>query len=107
MAGVVDDGMIDLVSMDAEGVWALHMVEDRPWVGDADQYDQLRRKFNLYASYILDGELGVSFPKSVGRRVRIVLDCFHAPDREALDLVAIARQSLKEFGIEMSITMRH
>lgn len=72
----------------------LAMYETRPWNGVESQILQLQEKLNAYASFILDGEMGESFPQFVGKPVEIQLRTRHQPDPLTLGFLQQASEQL-------------
>jgi hypothetical protein len=107
MAGVKDTNVIDVVAEDPGGeAFTLVMVEDRPWGSDPLQPEQLRQKISLYASWILDGDLGNLYPETIGKPVSIQLDCVQAPDETAAAMIDFARHKLAAFDIPVVVHVR-
>ena len=108
MAGVKDASVIDLVAEDPGSAgYVLVMVEDRGWGSEPDQLEQLRTKISLYASWILDGELGSQYPETVGRPVRIQLDCIEPLDNETSAIIDFANLRLRQYGIAVFVNVRN
>jgi hypothetical protein len=80
----------------------LAMYETRPWTGEEAHILQLQEKLNAYASFILDGEMGESFPQFVGKPVEIQLRTQHQPDPLTLGFLNQAKDqlSLQQITIE-------
>ena len=72
----------------------LAMYETRPWTGEEAHILQLQEKLNAYASFILDGEMGESFPQFVGKPVEIQLRTQHQPDPLTLGFLNQAKDQL-------------
>jgi len=107
MAGVKDTTVVDVVAQDpGGGGFTLVMVEDRPWGSDPNQPEQLRKKISLYSSWILDGDLGSQYPETVGRPVRIQLDCVQPLDDATAAIIDFANHRLAEFGIPVVVHVR-
>ena len=107
MAGVQDPNFIDVVARDpGEGPFVLYMVEDRRWDAGAEQLEQLKRKISNYASYVLDGDLGLAFPETINHPVRIQLDCVQAPTPAVDEIVGFSRARLEEYGLAFAVHVR-
>lgn len=106
MAGIADTQTIDLIAQDADGTCVLVMVEDRSWGSAVDQEAQLREKINTYAGFVLDGGLARSYPVTLGRTVRIRLDCAEPPSGHYAHIAAHAAKELAAHGIEFAINLR-
>jgi len=80
----------------------LAMYETRPWTGEEAHILQLQEKLNAYASFILDGEMGESFPQFVGKPIEIQLRTQHQPDPLTLGFLNQAKDqlSLQQITIE-------
>lgn len=107
MAGVADTKTIDLIAHEADGTVLLVMVEDRPWASDHDQANQLQEKINLYVGYVLDGSLAQQYPETVGRPVRIRLDCVEAPVGHFAHIAAHATRQLEVLSIDFQVNSRN
>jgi hypothetical protein len=104
MVGVQDDKVIDLVAHGADGAsYVLVMIEDRPWSTSPVQKHQLRQKFNLYASYIVDGELAATYPETADKPIAVQLNCKTAPEGEILDIIEKARVTLAEKSVPVLV----
>lgn len=104
MAGVQDTNVIDVVGHDpSSGEYLVIMVEERPWGADPDQAEQLRKKINSYAGYIVDGTLAKQFPETSGQRVRIQLNCWEAPSGQFAGITDHAAAQLDKLQIGFSV----
>lgn len=106
MSGLHDADTIDVVAQDADGHYALIMVEERPWDADPAQSLQLRDKVNAYAGYILDGSLARAYPETADQPVRIQLDCVQEPSGEILTIIEHTREQLERFSIGWRLNVR-
>ncbi len=106
MSGIQDASVIDLVAQDAAGEYMVVMVETRPWSESPDQPEQLRRKLNAYAGYILDGTLARQYPETAGRPVRIRLDCPERPRGDIDVIIEWAMRQLGEHGIRLEVNVQ-
>ncbi|HEY5741370.1 MAG TPA: DUF6572 domain-containing protein, partial [Terrimicrobiaceae bacterium] len=55
---------------------------------------QLQEKLNAYLSFILDGELGETFPQFASKPVEIQLRTIHEPDSKAVGFIDRIREQL-------------
>ena len=103
-AGVQNPTVIDLVTYDSKsGEFALIMTETRPWDGSADRVLELQEKINNYLSFALDGRLERQHPGSVGKPIRIQLDCVSPPDPETGHFVELVREKLRAEDIRFVV----
>jgi hypothetical protein len=94
--GVQNPSLIDLVTYDPEsGEFALIMTETRPWDGSADRVLELQQKINNYLSFALDGQLERQHPGSVGKAIRLQLDCVSPPDPKTGHFIDLVREKLR------------
>ena len=81
MSGVEDPSKIDLVTFDpARDEYILVLVEPRPWDGSEERARQLITKVDNYRFFVSSGQLAKNYPESVGKAVRLQLDCDDIPD---------------------------
>jgi hypothetical protein len=105
-AGVENPTTVDLVTYDpASGEFALIMTEDREWDGSADRVLQLQEKINTYLSFLLDGQMAREYPESVGKPVRIQLDCVAEPDGNAAHFIELVREKLRSERIRFVVKL--
>jgi hypothetical protein len=103
MAGIEDTNVIDLIAQDSDGECMIVMVETRRWGSSPSQPDQLKQKINCYAGYILDGTLAQQYPETVGKPVRIRLDCSEHPRGDIAVIIEWAVRQLREHGIRFEV----
>ena len=105
-AGVKNPNVIDLVTHDpSTNEIVVIMIEDRSWLTDSEQVDQLLRKINTYLHFIEDGDLLQHFPQAAGKPVRMQLDCNEAPTGEAEQLIEEAQHLLLARGITFAVNV--
>lgn len=105
-AGVDNPRVIDLVTYDPKsGEYVLIMTEERQWDGSADRVLQLQEKVNNYLSFALDGQMAKQHPESVGKPIRLQLDCVAEPDADSARFLELAREKLKPDGIRLSVNL--
>ena len=101
--GIAHPGVLDAFSYDSRrDILVLAMYETRPWNSDDQQIFQLQEKLNAYASFILDGEMGESFPQYRDKPVEIQLRTRYQPDPLSLGLLQQAREqfALQQITLE-------
>jgi len=104
--GVQNPTVIDLVTYDSKsGEFALIMTETRPWDGSADRVLALQQKINNYLSFALDGQLEREHPGSVGKPIRLQLDCACPPDPETGRFIDLVREKLRGEGIRFVVNV--
>jgi hypothetical protein len=69
------------------------------------ELQRLREKLNTYASYVLLGSLGSSFPQSIGKRVRVQFDCTAPPATGAAHVLAAGQRALAQHGIDLKVNI--
>ena len=104
MVGMQDSTVIDVVAHGADGnSYVLVMIEDRPWSKSPVQKHQLRQKFTLYGSYIVDGELAATYPQTVDKPIAVQLNCRTEPVGDILEIIETARERLAEKNIPVLV----
>jgi hypothetical protein len=106
MAGIADPNTVDVVAQSPDGTYLVVMIEDRPWGTDPDQPNQLRKKINAYAGYILDGSLAQVDPAIAGKRIDIQLDCVNEPAEDIVGILERARDELQKLDIGFRLNVR-
>lgn len=102
--GVEHAHVIDLIADDAKtGEVALIMLEERPWDGTELRLFQLQEKINAYLSFVLDGEMAEAYPKFVGRKIRLQLDCVGMPDSGVVQFLSVVREQIAFQGINLEV----
>lgn len=105
-AGVRDPRLIDLITYDPKsGEYVLIMTENREWDGSADRVLELQEKLNNYLSFALDGQMARQYPESVGKPLRLQLDCLSIPDPETSRLIEMVREKLRADGIRLVVNL--
>lgn len=105
-AGVQNPAVVDLVTYDAKSEeFALIMTETRPWDGSAERVLELQQKINNYLSFALDGQMGREHPGSVGKVIRLQLDCATPPDSETQHFIDLVRTKLRDQGIRFVVNL--
>jgi hypothetical protein len=79
------------------------MNEPGEWTGSDEQLHELQERFNTYASFLLDGELGEVHPELAGKKSRIEVRCAHMPDDRALDLLGMIHDQLRFQGVKLEV----
>jgi hypothetical protein len=101
-------GVIDVIAHDPKtGEAVLVMNEPNEWDGSNEQLLSLQERFNVYASFLLDGEMAETHPELVGKRTRIELRCAHMPDARALELLGLIHDQLAFQEIKMEVVIRN
>ena len=99
--------MIDVVAQDAKtGEIVLVMNEPNEWNGSDKQLLSLQERFNVYISFLLDGEMAQTHPELAGKRARIELRCPHMPDTRALELLGLIHDQLAFQDIKLEVVIR-
>jgi hypothetical protein len=96
-----DHAVIDFVLSSPDGnEYVLVLVEDRPW--SPGVIDQLTDRVNRSVAYVLEGDLALSFPETVGRDIRIHVDHSDPLDTDVEALFLRFEEALGQRGIEFS-----
>jgi hypothetical protein len=100
-------GVVDMIAHDAKTDEAvLVMNEPQLWDGSDEQLFQLQERFNVYVSFLLDGEFAESHPELAQKRARIELRCAHMPDARAIDLLSQIRDQLSHQDIDLQVVVK-
>ena len=100
-------GVIDLIAEDKKtGEVVLVMNESQPWDGTDEQLLAVQERFNVYVSFLLDGEMAKAHPELVGRPTRIELRCAHMPDARALELLGHIHDQLAFQEIRLEVVVK-
>ena len=100
-------GVIDLIAHDAKtGEVVLVMNKPNEWDGSDEQLFSLQERFNVYASFLLDGEMAEAHPELIGKPARIELRCAHMPDERGLELLAQIHDQLAFQEIRLEVVVR-
>lgn len=107
MTGVANSAVIDLFGVDGKtGEVVLAMNESRPWDGSDERLHEVQEKFNVYVSFLLDGEMVGAHPELTGKPARIELRCDHMPDERALELLNLIHDQLALQEIKMEVIVK-
>jgi hypothetical protein len=100
--------MIDIVAHDAKTAEiVLVMKEPNEWDGSDEQLLSLQERFNVYVSFLLDGEMAEAHPELAGKAARIELRCAHMPDTRALELLGLIHDQLALQEIKLEVVIRN
>jgi hypothetical protein len=100
-------GVIDVIGQDPKtGDAVLVMNQPDEWIGSDEQLLDLQERFNAYASFLLDGEMGEAHPELAGKPARIELRCAHVPDTRALELLALIHDHLAFQEIRLEVVVK-
>jgi hypothetical protein len=101
-------GVIDLIAHDPKtNEVVLVMNEPNEWEGSDEQLVSLQERFNVYVSFLLDGEMAEAHPELAGKPTRIELRCAHMPDTRALELLGLIHDQLAFQDIKMEVVIRN
>jgi hypothetical protein len=99
-------GIVDLIAHDPKTDEAvLVMNEPGEWNGSDEQVHELQERFNAYASFLLDGELGEAHPELAVKKARIEVRCAHMPDARTLELLGMIHDQLEFQDIKMEVVV--
>jgi hypothetical protein len=100
--------IIDLVAHDPKTDEAvLVMSEPHEWDGSDVRLHELQERFNVYVSFLLDGEMAEAHPDLASKRARIEVRCAHMPDMRALELLSMIHDQLAFQDIKMEVVVRN
>ena len=100
--------MVDVIGQDAKtGEIVLVMNESNEWDGSDEQLLALQERFNVYVSFLLDGEMAEAHPELAGKPARIELRCAHMPDTRALELLGLIHDQLAFQEIKFEVIVRN
>ncbi|PYJ06222.1 MAG: hypothetical protein DME95_01480 [Verrucomicrobia bacterium] len=101
-------GVIDLIAHDPKtDEVVLVMDEPDEWDGSDEQLLALQERFNVYVSFLLDGEMAEAHPELAGKPARIELRCAHMPDTRALELLGLIHDQLAFQEIKFEVIVRN
>lgn len=99
-------GVIDLLAHDTKtDEVLLVMNEPRPWDDSDTRLHELQERFNVYASFLLDGEFAESHPDLAKKRTRIEVRCAQMPDARAIELLGMIHDQLAFQDIKMEVVV--
>ena len=97
---------IDMIGHDPKSDQAvLVMNEPEPWNDSSERLFQLQERFNVYVSFLLDGEFAEWDPKLARKRARIEVRCAHMPDAHALELLGQIHDQLAHQEIDVRVVV--
>jgi Family of unknown function (DUF6572) len=104
-AGIAYPDVIDLVTEEPDGEWALIVVEEGDWTGSQDQLKRLQEKLNNYLKFALDGEMARLHPESKGKKVRIQLDLYSPPDPKTMRFIKRLEEAISAEGLRLTVNV--
>ena len=100
-------GTIDMVAHDPKtDETVLVMNQTSAWDGSDEQLHDLQERFNVYAAFLLDGELAETHPELAGKKARIEVRCAHMPDAHTVELLALIHDQLEFQDIRVEVIVR-
>jgi hypothetical protein len=97
-----DQAVIDFVLSSPDGhEYVLVLVEERPW-SQPGVVEHLTDRVNRCVGYVVDGDLALRFPETVGRDIRIHVDHGEPLDTDVEALFLRFSEALAQRGIEFS-----
>ena len=104
MSGVQNTKVVDVVTHDPKtDEYALIMVETRAWDGSDERLQQISEKVENYVSFALYGQMTKLYPESLGKRIRLQLDCESSPDSKTARFLEGIRKRLEEKGFRFVV----
>jgi Family of unknown function (DUF6572) len=99
--------VIDVIAHDPKtNEVVLVMNEPNEWHCSEEQLLGLQERFNVYVSFLLDGEMVEAHPELVGKPTRIELNCAHMPDARALELLGHIHDQLAFQEIRLEVVVK-
>jgi hypothetical protein len=96
------DAVIDFVLSSPDGnEYVLVLVEDRPW-SEPGVIDHLTDRVNRCVAYVVEGELALNFPETVGRDIRIHVEHGQPLDTDVEAVFLRFDEALAQRNIEFS-----
>ena len=96
-----------MIAQDAKtGDVVLVMNHSNEWDGSDEQLLSLQERFNVYVSFLLDGEMAEAHPELAGKTTRIELRCAHIPDTRALELLGHIHDQLAFQEIRLEVVVK-
>lgn len=100
-------GVIDMIAHERKTDEAvLVMNEPEPWSDSEEQLFHLQERFNVYVSFLLDGEFAEWDPKLAQKRARIEVRCAHMPGARAIELLGQIRDRLAHQDIDVQVVVK-
>ena len=81
----------------------LVMNEFAGWDGSDQRLFELQERFNVYVSFLLDGEMAEAYPELKGKQARIEVLCNEIPDARATELLGMIHDQLELQEIKMEV----
>ena len=79
------------------------MNEPNEWNGSDERLLALQERFNVYVSFLLDGEMAAHHPHLAGKPARIELRCANMPDTRTLELLGLIHDQLAFQEIKLEV----
>jgi hypothetical protein len=101
-------GVIDVIAENPKtGEVVLVMNEPNEWDSSDEELLALQERFNVYVSFLLDGELAEVHPELAGKPARIELRCGQTPDARALEFLGLIHDQLAFQEIKLEVIVRN
>jgi Family of unknown function (DUF6572) len=98
--------LIDVIARDPKsGEVVLVMDEPGEWDASDERLLALQERFNVYVSFLLDGEMVDAHPELAGKPARIQLRCAHMPDSRALELLGLIHDQIAFQHIKLEVVV--
>jgi hypothetical protein len=101
---IEEPNRVDAIGIDKRsGNVVLTISDHLGWENNSRQHlEQLQEKINSYLAFIEGGELEVTYPEAVGRKVTISILAKCAPTNDLIDFLGEAREILHEVNIDLA-----
>lgn len=96
---------VDIIGTDDSNI-ELVISDHLKWDDKNEKLLLLQDKLNLYLSFVESGEIYEHYPKAVGLPVKISIVSKYQPNSEAVKFLALAAETIKDAGFELSYEVR-
>ncbi len=93
-----DPQVVDFISEASDGVVILTISDHLEW--DKEHLFKLQNKLNKYLSFIESGEVYESYPKAIGKSLKIELVCMHEPNSDSVSFLLQCGEVIKQAGFD-------
>lgn len=100
--GIAQPDVVDLVSREADGSFALVIVLTQP-IATREELERLQRKLGAYLVFALEGQMHELYPESRGTRAAIRIDSEAPVSPDLQGLLDRARVVLAEKGLDLVV----
>lgn len=98
--------VVDFAGVTPDGRTGLMMFEHRDWADVERQVSDLKKKVQVYFSYVVDGDMARENPNFANRPVWFRLVCQVLPPQPVRSVLSQIRSALEGHGIEFQLAHR-